>query len=65
MMQDYEKALAYYEKALEEVKLHFWENMSYAILCENCAAVCEQLGNEERKVFYLNKSRQVKDAIRG
>lgn len=64
-MQDYEKALAYYEKALEEVKLHFGENMSYAILCENCAAVCEQLGNEERKVFYLNKSRQVKDAIRG
>lgn len=63
-MRNYEKALTYYEKALEEVKLHFGENMSYAILCENCAAVCEQLDNEERKMFYLNKSRQVKDAIK-
>ena len=44
-MQDYEKALKYYEKALTEVKKHFGENMSYAVLCENCAAVCERLGN--------------------
>ena len=32
-MEDYEKALQYYEKALAEVKVHFGENMSYAILC--------------------------------
>ena len=64
-MQDYEKSLIYYEKALEEVKQHFGENISYAILCENCAAVCEQLGNEEKKTFYLNKSKEVKDAVRG
>lgn len=44
-MQDYEKALSYYEKALGEVKAHFGENMSYAVLCENCAAVCGTLGD--------------------
>lgn len=63
-MQDYEKSLAYYEKALSEVKIHFGENMSYAILCENCAAVCEMLGNKAKQEFYLNKSKEVKDAIR-
>lgn len=48
-MQDYEKALSYYEKALGEVKAHFGENMSYAVLCENCAAVCGTLGDADRK----------------
>lgn len=63
-MQDYDKALAYYEKALAEVKEHFGENMSYAVLCENCAAVCEKLGDKDRQADYLNKSRKVKEAIK-
>lgn len=63
-MQDYHKALEYYEKALGEVKAHFGENMSYAILCENCAAVCEKLGDKDKQAFYLNKSKKVKDAIK-
>ncbi len=62
-MQDYEKALEYYEKALYEVKIHFGENMSYAILCENCAAVCEKLENAEKQKFYLDKAAAVKSAI--
>lgn len=63
-MQDYDKALAYYEKALEEVKVHFGENMSYAILCDNCAAVCEKLDDKDKQAFYLNKSKEVKEAIK-
>lgn len=63
-MQDYDKALEYYEKALGEVKMHFGENMSYAILCENCAAVCEKLGDKDKQMFYLNKSKEVKDGIK-
>lgn len=63
-MQDYDKALEYYEKALGEVKVHFGENMSYAILCENCAAVCEKLGDKDKQMFYLNKSKEVKDGIK-
>lgn len=62
-MQDYEKALIYYEKALDEVKVHFGENMSYAVLCENCAAVCEKLGNEEKQQFYLGRASEVRQAI--
>ncbi len=62
-MQDYGKALEYYEKALAEVKAHFGENMSYAILCENCAAVCEKLADKEKQAYYLNKSKEVKEAI--
>ena len=63
-MQDYEKALAYYEKALAEVKTHFGENMSYAILCENCAAVCEKIGDKEKQALYLHKAKDVKDVIK-
>lgn len=62
-MQDYGKALAYYEKALDEVKVHFGENMSYAVLCENCAAVCEKLGNEEKRQFYMGRAAEVRQAI--
>ena len=62
-MQDYEKALEYYEKALDEVRIHFGENMSYAILCENCAAVCEKLGDVEKQKFYMGKAMDVRKSI--
>ncbi|MDE6389194.1 MAG: tetratricopeptide repeat protein [Lachnospiraceae bacterium] len=62
-MQNYEKALEYYEKALGEVKLHFGENMSYAILCENCAAVCEKLGDVKKQKNYLDEASKVKSHI--
>ena len=58
-MQDYEKALEYYEKALTEVKKHFGENMSYAVLCENCAAVCERSGDQKKQEYYIEKARKV------
>lgn len=63
-MQDYEKSLTYYEKALDEVKAHFGENMSYAVLCENCAAVCEQTGEEDKRQFYLKRAEEVKQMLR-
>ena len=62
-MEDYEKALHYYEKALSEVKIHFGENMSYVILCENCAAVCEKLGNQEKQAFYVQRAKEAKEMI--
>ena len=62
-MQDYGRALQYYEKALEEVKVHFGENMSYALLCDNCATVCEKLGNAEKQKDYLNRAKEVRERI--
>ena len=62
-MGDYTKALEYYEKALAEVKAHFGENMSYSILCENCAAVCEKLGDAEKQESYLTKAKKVRERI--
>lgn len=58
-MQEFDKALEHYEKALNEVKKHFGENMSYAVLCENCAAVCERLGNKEKQAYYIEKAKEV------
>lgn len=58
-MQDYDKALSYYEKALEKVKKHYGENAGYAVLCENCAAVCGKLGDDKKQKQYQDKAAQI------
>ncbi|MCH5260573.1 MAG: tetratricopeptide repeat protein [Lachnospiraceae bacterium] len=63
-MQDYDKALEYYDKALAEVKLHFGENMSYAILCDNCAAVCGKLGDTDKQADYQKRANEVRERIK-
>lgn len=61
----YEEALSYYEKALELVKKHYGENMSYGILCENCAAVCGSMGDIGRQESYAAKAREVLGRVQG
>lgn len=58
-MEEYEKALEYYERALEKVKFHYGENVSYGVLCENCAAVCEKMGDTQGQNRYVAKAREV------
>lgn len=58
-MEEYVKALDYYEHALEEVKCHYGETVSYGVLCENCAAVCEKLGDTREQKQYADKAREV------
>lgn len=59
-MKEYDKALNAYEKALREVEKHFGKNMSYAVLCENCAALCEILGKKEQQQAYLQEAAAIK-----
>ena len=63
-MDDYAKSLEYYEKALAEIKLHYGENMSYALLCENCAAVCQKMGDEDKRESYLKRSKEVREKLK-
>lgn len=63
-MGDYAKALMYYERALDDIKAHYGENMSYAILCENSAAVCEKMGEAEKQAFYLEQAKEVRSRIK-
>lgn len=63
--QEYGKSLEYYERALEDVKRHYGENMSYGILCENCAAVCGSMGDKERQKSYTEKAREVIGRVQG
>ncbi len=62
---EYERALSYYERALEDVKRHYGENMSYGILCENCAAVCGAMGNETEQKRYADRAREVIGRLQG
>ncbi|MBD5481913.1 MAG: tetratricopeptide repeat protein [Lachnospiraceae bacterium] len=61
--EDYACALTYYDRACEEVRKHFGENASYAILSENCAAVCERTGDEARRQEYLSRAKRVREAL--
>ncbi len=61
--EDYACALTYYDRACEEVLKHFGENASYAILSENCAAVCERTGDETRRQEYLSRAKRVREAL--
>lgn len=61
----YERALSYYERALEDVKRHYGENMSYGILCENCAAVCGAMGKDEKQKSYEDKAQEVIGRLQG
>ncbi len=60
---DYENSLASYEKALEEVKKHFGENQSYAVLCENCAAVCDCLQDKRKADEFRAQAQGIYDKI--
>ncbi|MCI8357722.1 MAG: tetratricopeptide repeat protein [Lachnospiraceae bacterium] len=62
-MKDYGKALEAYEKALSEVEKHFGRNASYAVLCENCAAVCELLNDEEKRQAYLQTAAKIRESL--
>lgn len=62
---DYAGALSYYERALADVKRHYGENMSYGILCENCAAVCGAMGDAEKQKSYADKAREVIGRLQG
>ncbi len=62
---EYESSLSYYEKALALVKQHYGENMSYGVLCENCAAVCGSMGDAERQESYAAKAREVIGRVQG
>ncbi len=62
-MGEYEKALASYEKALAEVKKHFGENQSFAVLCENCAAVCGCLKDEDRAGEYRRRAQEIYEGL--
>lgn len=62
---NYEESLTYYERALEDVKRHYGENMSYGILCENCAAVCGAMGDEEKQKSYADRAREVIGRLQG
>ena len=41
------------------MKQHYGENLSYGILCENCAAVCGSMGDEAAQKRYADKAREV------
>lgn len=58
-MGDYAASLASYEKALLEVKKHFGENQSYAVLCENCAAVCDCLKDGGKAQKYREQAQDI------
>lgn len=58
-----EKALDYYEQSLKEVEKHFGQNLSYALLCGNCAAICQKLGEHNKAEAYAQKEKTLRSQL--
>lgn len=58
-----EKALDFYEQSLTELEKHFGRNLSYALLCGNCAAVCQRLGWKDRAEQYLETEKSLRNQL--
>lgn len=58
-----EKALDFYEQSLQELEKHFGRNLSYALLCGNCAAICQRLGLTEKQQQYLETESKLRSQL--
>lgn len=58
-----EKALEYYEQSLAEVEKHFGRNLSYALLCGNCASICTRLGEHEKAERYAETEKELRSRL--
>lgn len=58
-----EKALDYYEQSLKEVEKHFGQNLSYALLCGNCAAICQKLGESKKAEEYAETEKTLRSRL--
>ena len=61
--KEYDESLKSYEKALGEVEKHFGRNLSYAVLCENCAAVCGAMGETKKQEEYMQTADGIKAGL--
>lgn len=58
--REFNQALQSYERALQEMRKHFGDNVSSIIVCENCATIAEVLGDKEKQKHYLNMVTEMK-----
>lgn len=58
-----QKALEYYEQSLAEVEKHFGRNMSYALLCGNCAAILRKLGEHQKAEEYARTEQELRATL--
>ena len=61
MQGDYPDSLAAYERAKEEVRFQDGEGKSYALLLENCAAVCDRMRDAVSAAEYRAEASRVKE----
>lgn len=58
--KEYTKSLEYYDKTLAEIDKSYGQNLSYAIICENCAVVCHEAGDSEKEGYYKEKASKIR-----
>lgn len=59
-----EKALDYYEQSLKELEKHFGRNLSYALLCGNCATICHKLGEHKKAEVYEETEKKLRSQLK-
>lgn len=58
--KDYEQAIEWYGKTLEEIQRHYGLNLAYAVVCENLAKVCQDAEKADQAEKWLERAKEVR-----
>ncbi len=61
--KDYEQAVIWYERTLDEIKKHYGFNLAYAVVCENLANVCREMERPEQAQEWLGRASEVRKRL--
>ncbi len=61
--KDYEQAVIWYERTLEEIKKHYGFNLAYAVVCENLANVCREMERQGQAQEWLKRASEVRKRL--
>jgi len=63
-LKNYEKALGYFNKALDEIENNIGKNIHYAMTCVNISLVYDKLNNKEQKDKYSVMAEEIYNEFR-
>lgn len=61
--KDWEEAIEWYKKTLEEIERHYGFNLAYAVVCENLGNVCRESGDPVQAEKWYDKAKKIRNDL--